>query len=68
MPRKITCKPHPMSGESEGPVINAPDNAPIDLPMGGTKNAVDIQPGDRISTYSNGPAFEVLTNVDNPEV
>ena len=64
MARKVTCKPHPMSGlaESEGPIMQGPDEASIDLHGGGSKAMKDLVPGDMVLTYPNGPAFEVLTN------
>ena len=62
--RKITCKPHPLSGlpEEEGPVMTGPDDAQIDLHGGGSKAMQDLVPGEMILTYPRGPAFEVLTN------
>ena len=53
-----------MSGlaESEGPIMQGPDEASIDLHGGGSKAMKDLVPGDRVLTYPNGPAFEVLTN------
>lgn len=59
--RKITFKPHPMSGAEEGPVTFIEDDQPMDLAPVGQKLSADVEAGDVILLYPGGP-FEVISN------
>jgi hypothetical protein len=56
-----------MTEVATGPVMTGPDDAPVDLPDGTTKNMIDLVAGDFVCTWRGGPPFEVLTNEDQPE-